>query len=705
MNHLKFFVAFLHASFIIEIDYHYRHINNIKYSYFFVNDNNLRKVVSMHLNNIQTLKLEEQNLLSFLQQHHTPLHKTYQQMIQKGRAGILERLLSSFIRENICNMTEAGITFQKQKGMFVSFSKQSCPNYLLDYINTHIHRFDEFSIIQGLFFKQQNAYLLIPIQHIYAFERPVVKGPYILVSPSSQTEIMHPNEVLALLLHEGWQGAHSYFHMFEDDVANSAANLALAYTFHEQTESGSTLQAALGARDPYAFFEQLVIEGHPCHPGAKMRKGLSPEETLSYSAEFKNTIPLRFVAVHQDYVSAAFMEKQNWNALLFSFEPVLQIEAEIRLGDKIDDYILLPIHPWQATHTLREIYSDELEKQIIILFDYEANYLAGMSFRTIFPAQYETIRPHYKLTTNIHLTGEVRTLSEQTIHNGPLMSNILKQIVTQDTMIDETRFVPIMERAGAHFLHPNDIDEEIQTLRSENLACVIRDNIHAYVKHDEWAIVGSALVASVHGANKPVIVELIELYKDSHALPLHDAIVLFIEKYVTNALTGFIPLMVKYGIGLEGHLQNTVPVFKKDGTPDRLLVRDWEGIRVHRGRLQSAGFNINTFHPKSRILVDDEKSMRNKVFYSVMQNHFGELFLHISQFYQLDEQLLWNVVKRVLNNIFIDLQKDSNYKEHVISDYAVFFADKVDYKALTLMRMMGEAHSYFYVKVANPLYE
>lgn len=661
----------------------------------------MRKVVSMQLNKIQTLELEEQNLLSFLHQHHAPLHETYQQMIQKGRAGILERLLSSFIRENICNMTKTGILLRKHKGMFASFSEKCCPNYLLDYINTH--QFDEFSMIQGLYFKKQNAYLLIPIRHIYAFERPVISGPYLLVSPSTEKEITHPNEALALLIQEDWQGPSSYFQMFEDDVTNSAANLALAYTFHEQTENTKALQAASQARDSYAFFEQLVIEGHPCHPGAKMRKGLSPEETLAYSAEFKNTIPLRFVAVHQNYASSAFMADQNWNEIIFSFEPTLQVEAELKIGDKLDDYILLPIHPWQATHTLREIYSTELEKQAIILLDYKAKYLAGMSFRTIFPAQYDTIRPHYKLTTNIHLTGEVRTLSEQTIHNGPIMSNILKQIVTQDTMIDDTRFVPILERAGAHFLHPNDVDDEFQTLRSENLACVIRDNIHAYVNQDEWAIVGSALVASVHGTNKPVIVELIELYKENHNLPLHDAIVMFIEKYVTNALTGFIPLMVKYGIGLEGHLQNTVPVFKKDGTPDRLLVRDWEGIRVHRNRLQKAEFDINMFHHKSRILVDDEKSMRNKVFYSVMQNHFGELFLHISQFYEFDEQLLWNIVKRVLHNIFVDLQEDPNYKECAISDYAVFFADKVDYKALTLMRMMGEAHAYFYVRVKNPL--
>ncbi|PFE06211.1 adhesin [Bacillus cereus] len=659
----------------------------------------------MHLHSIHSFEVEEQTLFSFLQQNHPPLHEIYKQNLYKGRNGILERLLSSVIRENISNLMDTVVTFQKSAKTFVSISAYRCPDYLLDYIHTHQKSFEKYSIIQALYFKKQDCYLLVPVQQMYAFERPIVNGPYMLISLSEQKEITHPNEVLALIFQEGWKGQSSYFHMFEEDLANSAANLSLAYTFHEQSTEVSTLEAAAQTDNHYAFFEQLVIEGHPCHPGAKMRKGLNPEETIAYSAEFKNTIPLRFVAVHNKEVSTAFMKSQDWNPIIFSLEPVLKAEAEIRLDDRIDDYLLLPIHPWQTMHTLQELYKTEIEQKKIIIFDYEAPYVAGMSFRTIFPAQYDTRKPHYKLTTNVHLTGEVRTLSEQTIHNGPLMSNILQKIIKEDTSIDERRFIPIMEWAGAHFLSANDSNIDLQTLRSENLACVIRDNVYSYINKDEWAIVGSALVASAHGANQPLIVELIELYKVKNCLPLHDAIVSFIEKYVANALTGFIPLMVKYGIGLEGHLQNTVPVFKKDGTPDRLLVRDWEGIRVHRGRLQQEGLDSTNFHHKSRILVDDEKSVRNKVFYSVMQNHFGELFIHVSRFYNIDEQLLWNIVKRVTKNIFLDLQQDSRYTKNATTDYDIFFAEKVDYKALTLMRMMGEAHSYFYVKVDNPLYK
>ncbi|MFJ8531440.1 IucA/IucC family protein [Bacillus sp. NPDC094106] len=659
----------------------------------------------MQLKSIHSFETEEQTLFSFLQQTHPPLHETYKQNLSKGREGILERLLSSVIRENISRLMNTAVTFQKSYETFISISTDDCPDYLLDYVHTHQKLFEKSSLIQALYFKKQNCYLLVPIQQIYAFDRPIVHGPYIHISPSTQKEITHPNEVLALIFQEDWEGPSSYFHMFEEDLANSAANLSLAYTFHEQSNAVSTLTAAAQTNDHYTFFEQLVIEGHPCHPGAKMRKGLNPEETIAYSAEFKNTIPLRFVAVHKQNVSTAFMNSQDWNPIIFSFEPILKIEAKIRLGDKINDYFLLPIHPWQMIHTLQELYKTEIQQEKIIIFDYDAPYVAGMSFRTIFPANYETRRPHYKLTTNVHLTGEVRTLSEQTIHNGPLMSNILQKIAKEDTSIDEAKFIPIMERAGAHFLDINDSNIDWQTMRSENLACVIRDNVHSYIHKDEWAIVGSALVASVHGANQPLIVELIELYKAKHFLPLHDAIITFIEKYVTNALTGFIPLMVKYGIGLEGHLQNIVPVFKKDGTPDRLLIRDWEGIRVHRGRLRQAGIDITNFHHKSRILVDDEKSVRNKVFYSVMQNHFGELFIHVSRFYKIDEQLLWNIVKRVTQNIFMDLRQDMRYIQNAAADYDVFFAEKIDYKALTLMRMMGEAHSYFYVKVDNPLYK
>lgn len=45
--------------------------------------------------------------------------------------------------------------------------------------------------------------------------------------------------------------------------------------------------------------EQSVIEGHPLHPGAKLRKGMNAKENFMYSSEFGNVIHLKAVFIHK----------------------------------------------------------------------------------------------------------------------------------------------------------------------------------------------------------------------------------------------------------------------------------------------------------------------------------------------------------------------------------------------------------------------
>jgi hypothetical protein len=153
----------------------------------------------------------------------------------------------------------------------------------------------------------------------------------------------------------------------------------------------------------------------------------------------------------------------------------------------------------------------------------------------------------------------------------------------------------------------------------------------------------------------------------------------------------------------EGHLQNCIPVFHTDGTPVKLLVRDWEGIRVYRPRLQSAGFDPAPFHPKSRILVDDLNSARNKMFYSVIQNHLGELIVNLVQWAGVAEEELWQIVRNAANSVFDLLEQDPAARKEAEEDRAFFFREYADYKAIMWMRMKGEAHQYMYAKVPNPL--
>ena len=60
--------------------------------------------------------------------------------------------------------------------------------------------------------------------------------------------------------------------------------------------------------------------------------------------------------------------------------------------------------------------------------------------------------PHIKLSTNVHITGEIRTLSEQTTHNGPLMTRILNDILEKDVIFKSYASTIIDEVAGIHFI-------------------------------------------------------------------------------------------------------------------------------------------------------------------------------------------------------------------------------------------------------------
>ena len=107
-----------------------------------------------------------------------------------------------------------------------------------------------------------------------------------------------------------------------------------------------------------------------------------------------------------------------------------------------------------------------------------------------------------------------------------------------------------------------------------------------------------------------------------------------------------LPLYVKYGIALEAHLQNTIAAFNKDGSLNKLYIRDFEGLRIEEAYLNEMGYSTNDFHEKSLILTDQTQTVFNKVYYSSIQNHLGELIVNIAKSSTtLDlEQTIWSLI-------------------------------------------------------------
>lgn len=616
-------------------------------------------------------------------------------MILQGRDKVTQRLVTSMHRENLV------------KARTQSKKILSRDLIMLDISTTHILEIQ---------FPQAKQTLYAPITGEHAFDRIDVEGPFYIKDDITNTitRVHHPNEILECILIEAPDLKNAASDQFQQDLINSATNMTFAISYQAlsmQHDSAPLFNIIENSEDSYLRSEQAVIEGHPLHPGAKLRKGLNALQTFLYSSEFNQPIKLKIVLIHSK-LSRTMSLSKDYDTTVHQLFPDLikQLENEFTPKFNFNDYHIMIVHPWQLDDVLHSDYQAEVDKELIIEAKHTLDYYAGLSFRTLVP-KYPAMSPHIKLSTNVHITGEIRTLSEQTTHNGPLMTRILNDILEKDVIFKSYASTIIDEVAGIHFYNVQD-EADYQTERSEQLGTLFRKNIYQMIPQEVTPMIPSSLVATYPFNNESPIVTLIKRYQLAASLSdFESSAKSWIETYSKALLGLVIPLVTKYGIALEAHLQNAIATFRKDGLLDTMYIRDFEGLRIDKAQLNEMGYSTSHFHEKSRILTDSKTSVFNKAFYSTVQNHLGELILTISKASNDSnlERHMWYIVRDVLDNIFDQLvlstHKSNQVNENRINEIKdTMFAPFIDYKCVTTMRLEDEAHHYTYIKVNNPLY-
>lgn len=399
----------------------------------------------MNLNLIfkeQTLKFnkEEQETYLFLQQHNNDWANIFKEMILQGRDKVTQRLVTSMHRENL-------VKTRTQSKKILSRDL-----IMLDISTTHILEIQ---------FPQAKQTLYAPITGEHAFDRIDVEGPFYIKDDITNTitRVHHPNEILECILIEAPDLKNAASDQFQQDLINSATNMTFAMSYQAlsmQHDSAPLFNIIENSEDSYLRSEQAVIEGHPLHPGAKLRKGLNALQTFLYSSEFNQAIKLKIVLIHSK-LSRTMSLSKDYDTTVHQLFPDLikQLENEFTPNFNFNDYHIMIVHPWQLDDVLHSDYQAEVDKKLIIEAKHTLDYYAGLSFRTLVP-KYPAMSPHIKLSTNVHITGEIRTLSEQTTHNGPLMTRILNDILEKDVIFKSYASTIIDEVAGIHFYNEQD---------------------------------------------------------------------------------------------------------------------------------------------------------------------------------------------------------------------------------------------------------
>ncbi|BCB03733.1 IucA/IucC family protein [Bacillus sp. KH172YL63] len=638
---------------------------------------------------------EEKRCLNYLEENQPHLVGHFRAHIKTGRMAILHKLAASLLREDVQSLYSDSVQLKKIGSVYVTSLLKVYKKW-----EPFLHQLQSLNLKEGISYRMKSFgeyVILFPIKDELAFQRVTLAGDILVISQDSHRIVNTANELLSLLgLSEAGQG-------LADELDNGTANQTLGYAAHsfwkeelKKDSNGRSIRSTLdyirikkgeqSTWSPLAFFEQLSLEGHHLHPGSKTKTGMSPGDVLRYSPEFHQHFDICFVAVDKEYMENTEIESGIIEGTFSSIMP--QYESfMIERGIDPRGYQLLPVHEWQYQHALHSLYRDEIKKGIVIPIDALCVQCgATSSFRTVIPAN----RPDrfIKLAVNSQMTSTVRSISSQTALNSTVFTDMMDIILEREPAL--SNFLPLNEIAGYTF-------KSERNEQRRNLTVVIRENREDELEH-EVMVTGNSLYAISPFSEKTILAELLDEYCHHRGVPNREGAKLFFKDYVSITLPGVLTLLTKYGVALESHLQNSVPVFK-NGKPVRFYFRDWGGARIYKPRLEAQGI-FPAFYPGSITMTNKKDEMYAKAHYTFFQSHLGEIIRLLVEETGVNESEFWQIVRDDCEQIFSSLSM--TVPLNVEEDRAYIYQGEVSHKALTKMRMMPSS-GYLYSPVPNPL--
>lgn len=640
---------------------------------------------------IQLLELtdEERKVQTYLRESHPKLEDIFVKKLTPSRKSIMNRLLQALIRENLL------------LSKTVAFNRDG-----------------EKEILQITIGPTER--ITVPVVR-FSGSRFEIEEEMLLWESDQIVTISSPDELLDYLIKKNMiKISNESFDRFSQELRNSVANYALALTGAEMRKSKLKKEADKHAIhsslqwvehqlkndsffSPLSFYEQWVVDGHTLHPCSKTKFGLDVSDVIAYSPEWEARPGLKMAAVHKSHCHITSVYGKPPSEWLAQEYPDLLVKAKRQLEDlhvQAEEYEWIIVHPWQFEHTIPQLFSEEISRnEIILIQEGEIPAYSLVSFRTFAPlASREEKKHHIKTAVNIQMTSAVRTVSPQSTVNGPKLSKILSEIQQRERELAQY-FAMVEDRIGIYFQSSDPKD-----VRGKQLAAIFRENPENRVGKGEISLPGVALLAQSPITERPVIVELIEHFMETSSVTdMTEAAEEFMKEYAHICATGFLTLLCRYGISLEGHLQNSVAVFR-DGKPVRMIVRDYGGIRIFKERLLNQRFEAGSVSFEAPIETNHLEEARRVLSHAVFQNHLGEMITCLVRELPVSEEKLWRAVRLSFERVFRQLKEDTNIKEAVMNDEAYFFGANMDLKALMSMRIYDEASSYEFVKISNPLY-
>lgn len=379
---------------------------------------------------------------------------------------------------------------------------------------------------------------------------------------------------------------------------------------------------------------QGLLDAHPKIIANRGRLGWGISDNRQYAPESLQSFQLEYLAVHKSLLIAGYGHDINHHSLLLSMMSeqdystlVERLTTQIGLESDINDYQVIPCHPWQYQHKINPQFQWAIQSNLLVHLGQAGDYYQPQqSIRTLS----NVTRPHQfdvKLAITILNTSCYRGVPERFIAAGHHISQWLTEISKTDSLLEKRNFRIQQESAGCFVRH--DYQQQIGQAPyryHEMLGCIWRESsVSKAQSSGKQHFLLSALLQKDCDGNS-LIREMIL----ASGLGTRD----WLQKLFEVMSVPLYHLMVKYGVGVIAHGQNVV-VYLNNWIPHAIAIKDFHGdLRL-----------LDKSLAEQSDLAEDVKSLlthlpKEHLIHDLLTGHFISVYRFLSPI--VEEQLNFN---------------------------------------------------------------
>jgi len=334
----------------------------------------------------------------------------------------------------------------------------------------------------------------------------------------------------------------------------------------------ATASAADLLHADYQQIEAAMTEGHPGFIANNGRIGFDADDYTSYAPETGAAVRLLWLAGRREHTRLWLGDgatEDEWYAAELDDRTRDALLARLRERDlDPDDYLLLPVHPWQWRTKLAIAFAPDLARHdLVLLGEGPDDYQPQQSIRTFFNRS-QPMRCYVKTALAVQNMGFMRGLSAEYMAATPAINDWVAAVVTADPELRARGFSVLRERATIAYtgdaFHTLAAQHGIDSPYQKMIAALWRESPAARVGPDERLATMASLLHR-DAAGDSVASAMIE------ASPLDAAS--WVRGYLDAYLRPIAHCLLAHDLAFMPHGENVVLVLR-DHVPIRVLLKD-----------------------------------------------------------------------------------------------------------------------------------